>query len=181
MPRIQPVQVTEAQGKSKQLLESVQKALGMVPNMLKTLGHSPAALSAYLNFSQALGTALNPALREQLSLAIAGANSCNYCASAHTTLGGKAGLDEAEMMNNLLGESADTQTRAALRFAQSVISKRGLVSDQDIKDVRSAGFGDPQIVEIISVVALNIFTNYLNHVADTEIDFPVVKALQPRA
>lgn len=181
MPRIQPVQVSEAQGKSRQLLEGVQKGLGMVPNLLKTLGQSPAALAAYLNFSQALSGALNPTLREQLALAIAGANSCNYCASAHTALGARAGLDSTEMTANLQSQSANSHTHAALRFAQSIVNKRGLVSDQDLNDIRSAGYGDAQIVEIISVVALNIFTNYLNHVADTEIDFPVVETSQATA
>jgi len=175
MPRIQPVQVSETQGKSRELLEGVQKGLGMVPNLLKTLGHSPAALAAYHGISQALGGALDPALREQLSLAIAGVNSCDYCASAHTALGAKAGLKADEMAANLQGQSASDQAGAALRFAQSIVRKQGRVSDQDLHDVRAGGYSDAQIVEIVSVVALNILTNYLNHVADTEIDFPVVE------
>ncbi len=175
MPRIQPIQVTEADDKTRKLLEGVQRALGMVPNMMKTMGHSPAALSAYLNFSGALSTALNPALREQISLAIAGANHCNYCASAHTALGANAGVDADEMASNLRGESADAKTLAAIRFAQAVIDTRGFVRDQDLADIRDAGYSDAQIVEIIALVSLNLFTNYFNHIAETEIDFPVVE------
>lgn len=175
MSRIQPVQVTEAEGKARQLLEGVQKGLGMVPNMIKALGHSPASLSAYLGFSQTLGTTLNASLREQIALTIAGVNNCSYCASAHTALGSKAGIERDELAANLRGQSGDDKTQAALRFAASVVRNKGWVSDEDLSDVRSAGYSEGDIVDIVALVALNIFTNYFNHVADTDIDFPVVE------
>jgi uncharacterized peroxidase-related enzyme len=174
MQRIQPIQVTEAPAKSRQLLESVQQAMGMVPNLMKTLAQSPAALAGYLNLNQALGGALTGPLREQIALAVAGINGCDYCASAHCAIGAKVGVNSAELAANLHGDSQDGQTRAALKFAGAVVEKRGEVSDGDLDDVRAAGYGDSQIAEIVAVVALNIFTNYFNHVAATEIDFPVV-------
>ena len=176
MPRIQPVRVGDAEGKSRQLLEDVQRGLGLVPNLLKTMAQSPAVLGGYLGFSQALAGALTPALREQIALTVAGANQCDYCASAHTALGAKAGLSADELTANLRGESAESRTGAALRFARAVVEKRGFVSDDDLAKARAAEFGDAEIAEIVAVVALNTFTNYFNHVADTEIDFPVVKA-----
>ncbi|QDU72546.1 carboxymuconolactone decarboxylase family protein [Mucisphaera calidilacus] len=181
MARITPVQVAQAQGNTKQLLEGVQKGLGMVPNMMKTMAQSSAALGAYLNFSQALATALNPRLREQIALAVAGINNCSYCASAHTALGSKAGVDNTELAANLQGRSEDPKTQAALRFARAIVIKQGWVSDDELADIREAGYADQQIVEIVAVVALNLFTNYFNHVADTEIDFPVVETADAAA
>lgn len=177
MPRIEPVQPTQANEKSKKLLDGVQRGLGMVPNLFKTFAHSSAALSGYLNFSQALSGALTPALREQIAIAVAGVNGCDYCASAHTMLGGNAGIAREELTANLSGKSSDEKTQAALTFAVAVVEHKGRVTDADLERVKAAGYSDAHVVEIVSVVALNLFTNYLNHVADTEIDFPVVETI----
>lgn len=176
MARIQPIQVAEAADESRQLMEGVQRGMGMVPNLLKTLAQSPAALKSYLEFSRALHAALTPQLREQIALAVAGANGCSYCASAHHALGHKAGVEEDEMTANLRGESSNARTRAALQFALALVNKRGRVSTEDLNQVHAAGYGDPQVAEIIAVVALNLFTNYFNHVAETDIDFPYFDA-----
>ena len=174
MTRIQPVQPTQANEKTQKLLDGVQRGLGMVPNMFKTLAHSSAALSGYLNFNQALGGALTPTLREQIALAVAGINGCDYCASAHTLLGRNAGVSDEELAANLAGQSSDERTQAALSFARAVVENQGRVADTDLAQIKAAGFTDADIVEIVSVVALNVFTNYFNLVADTEIDFPIV-------
>jgi len=174
MPRIEPVQITQAQGKTRQLFDGVQNALGMVPNMMKTMGQSPAVLGAYLGFSQALGGTLDARLREQIALAIAGANRCDYCASAHTLLGAKAGVEAEELARNLRGQSADAKANAAIQFAQAIVTQHGHVTDADLDVVRDAGYDQAQIVEIVALAALNIFTNYFNHVAQPEIDFPFV-------
>ena len=178
MQRIQPIQITEAPQKSRQLLEGVQRAMGMIPNLMKTLAQSPAALSGYLSLNQALDSALTGPLREQIALAVAGINDCRYCASAHCAIGAKVGVDSDELAANLIGDSQDSQTHAVLQFARAIVEKRGQVSDEDLDDIRAAGYGDPQIAEIVAVVALNIFTNYFNHVAATDIDFPVVETAQ---
>ena len=175
MSRIQPVQPTQANDKSRQLLEGVQRGLGMVPNMFKTLAHSPAGLAGYLNFNQALSSALTPALREQIALAVAGFNGCDYCASAHTLLGSNAGIADEELNANLAGESSDDRTQAGLTFALAIVEHHGRVTDNDLELVKAAGFTDAEIVEIVAVVALNVFTNYFNHVAETEVDFPLVE------
>lgn len=174
MPRIEPLRVSEADGESKRLFESIQRDLGMVPNLLRTLGLSPAALGAYVSLTRALSRALEAPLREQIALTVAGTNRCDYCASAHTALGTKAGLDAEELTANLRGDSADAKVRAALEFSRAIVEERGHVSNEQLSHVRSAGYSDAEIVEIVAVVALNLFTNYLNHVASTEVDFPHV-------
>jgi len=174
MTRIQPLQPTQANEKTQKLLDGVQRGLGMVPNMFKTLAHSSAGLSGYLNFNQALGGALSPTLREQIALAVANINGCDYCASAHTLLGRNAGISEAELTANLAGQSSDERTQAALSFARAIVEQRGHVTDTELAQIKEAGFTESDIVEIVSVVALNVFTNYFNLVAEPEIDFPFV-------
>src|SRR5258707_7778791 len=98
MPRITPVQPADATGKAKQLLDAVQAKLGLTPNLMKTLATSPAALEAYLNFGAALaGGGFDARLREQIAVAVAQANSCEYCLAAHTALGQLAGLKPEEI------------------------------------------------------------------------------------
>ena len=182
MARIRPVDPTVAEGKARDLLGGVQKALGTVPNMMKTMAHSPAVLQAYLGFSQVLGGGkLSARLREQIALAVAGENHCEYCASAHAYLGGKLGVDRHEAAANICGSSSDPKVSAALEFARVVVAKRGWVGDTDVQRLRDAGYGDAELVEILATVALNVFTNYFNHVAQTEVDFPKVDLAVPAA
>ena len=145
-------------------------------NFLHLLANSPAALQGYLACAGALSQGqLTPRQRELLALAIAEINGAKYCLSAHYALARKLGLDDNEIRAARRATSADRQTHAMLRFAQSVALQRGEISDADFQSLRLAGFTDSLIAEIVSNIALNIFTNYFNCVARTEVDFPVLK------
>jgi uncharacterized peroxidase-related enzyme len=162
---------------SKPILEAVKKQLGVVPNMFRLIARSPAALQGFTANNGALAKTLDVKTRERIALAVAEVNGCDYCLSAHTYLGlNLAKLGAEEIALNRKGESADAKANAAVRFAAKVARERGRVAGADIQDVRDAGFDDRQIVEIIAVTAENIFTNLLNIVAETDIDFPVVRA-----
>lgn len=165
---------------SQPLLDAVHKQLGVVPNLMKLVGNSPAALEGYLNLNTALGKGMiNAKTRERIALAIAEINGCSYCLSAHTYLGKNvAKLDDTEIAANRNGTSADPKAAAAVHFASRVALKRGHVSDTDVSAVKAAGYNDAEIVEIVLHVALNTLTNYVNEVAQTEIDFPYVKPNQ---
>ncbi|MCC7304831.1 MAG: peroxidase-related enzyme [Alphaproteobacteria bacterium] len=177
MPRIQPVDPAKAQGKAKEYLDGIQAKLGATPNIFKTFAHSPAVGEFYANGSAALGkSTLSAGLREQLALTVAGANACNYCASAHTAIGKKLGVAEDELPINLTAQSKDKKTQAALTFAKKMVDTKANLSDSDVKAVKDAGYTDAEVLEIIAVVAFNIFTNYFNHIVDTEVDFPKVEA-----
>ena len=179
MPRIPtPAAITDAPAASRPLLEAVKKQLGIVPNLFRLVANSPAALQGYLGLSGALGKgALPAATRERIALAVAEINGCNYCLSAHTYLGKNfAKLDDAEITANRNGASNDPKADAAVRFAAKVARERGHVSDDDVRAVKLAGYDDAQVIEIVLHVALNTWTNYINEVAKTDIDFPVVTA-----
>lgn len=176
MPRIQPLDANTVTGHTQELLQAVKAKLGATPNMMRTLAVAPSALEAYLGFSGALakGT-LGPKTREAIALAVGQANRCQYCISAHTLLAGKAGLADAEITAARTGESADPKLAATLRLSLEINNKHGHIPDADFAAARNAGLSDAEIIEVIGVVSLNIFTNYFNHVADPAIDFPVVK------
>ena len=162
---------------SKPILDAVHQQLGVVPNLFRLIALSPAALQGFTANNGALGKALDVKTRERIALAVAQINGCDYCLSAHSYLGlNLAKITPEEIALNRQGKSGDQKADAAVRLAVKIVQERGRVDAADIQAVRAAGFSDGQIVEIVAVAAENIFTNMLNLVADTEIDFPVVRA-----
>lgn len=177
MSRLNAPEPTNAPEGSRAILDAVHKQLGVVPNLYRVISNSPAALTGFAGNSAALSKTLDVRTRERIALAVAQVNGCSYCLSAHTYLGlNLAKLSAEEVALNRQGTSGDAKAAAAVGFATKVAQARGHVSDGDVQSVRAAGFDDAQIVEIIAVVAENFFTNLLNELAKTEIDFPVVQA-----
>lgn len=175
MSRIALLTADQAQPDSRQLLNQIQQAFGATPNMFKAVAHSPAALKSMWSAFGALGAGtLDTQLGEQIAVAVAERNACEYCLAAHTALGRRAGASAQEMRDAQLGESSDPRTAAALRFALQVVEGRGQVSASDVTALRDAGFSDEHIVEIVAHVALNLFTNYVNVVFAVPVDFPAV-------
>lgn len=178
MSRIPTINPSQATGKARDLLDGVQAKLGMTPNLMRAMANSPAALEAYLQFSGALGQGELPAKnREQIALAVAEANSCDYCLSAHSAIGKSVGLSKEQIRDARTGAASDPKSNAILQLTKHLIEKRGLLSNDDLAAARNAEVNDAEIAEIVANTALNIFTNYFNHVAETEIDFPAAEKL----
>lgn len=178
MVRLKTITNQEADTKALGLLDGIQKKLGKTPNMMRIMANSPTVLEAYLGFSSTLGKGSLPAkLREQIALTVGEANQCGYCLAAHSALGRMAGLSDEDIADSRRGTSPDRKTEAALVFAQKVVKDRGFVADEDIESLRNVGFDDGAITEIVANVALNLFTNYFNHITDAEVDFPEAKEL----
>jgi uncharacterized peroxidase-related enzyme len=171
-----PASIDASPAAAQPLLEAVKKEIGAAPNLFRVLANSPAALEGYLGLNGALAKGqLDAKTRERIAIAVAELNGCSYCLSAHTYLGKNvAKLDDAEITANRSGASNDIKADAAVRFAVKVVNARGHVGDADVAEVKAAGYDDAQIVEIVLHVALNTLTNYVNEVAKTEIDFPLV-------
>ena len=162
---------------SKPILDAVHRQLGTVPNMFRLIALSPAVLQGFTGNNGALAKTLDVRTRERIALAVAQVNGCDYCLSVHSYLGlNLAKITPEEVALNRKGQSADAKANVAVSFATKVVRERGHITEADIKGVRDAGFSDGQIVEILAVTAENIFTNVLNVVAETDIDFPVVRA-----
>ena len=178
MTRLAAIDPTKATGSTKQLFDGVQAKLGAVPNMVRVMANSPVMLRGYLGLNGALAAgSLGAPLREQIALAVAEANGCDYCLAAHTTLGTGAGLSESEIAAARRGTAADPKHAAALRLAVALVEGRGRGAAAELSRVRAAGYTDGAIAEIVAEVALNVLTNYLNILAQTEIDFPRAKPL----
>lgn len=178
MARVQVINPQTATGDAKALLDAVQAQLGVTPNFIRILANSPKALEGFLGLYGALGGAsLDKATQERIALAVAEGNSCEYCVSAHTAIGRHAGLSNDEMALNRKGSSADAKPAAIVAFAKALNDNLGEITTAEFDAARTAGLTDAEIVEVISVVALNIFTNIIGKATRVEIDFPKVSLL----
>lgn len=181
MSRVQAVDPTTATGAAKHLLDAVQAQLGVTPNFLRVLANSPKALEGFLGlYGAAGGFSIDNATQERIALAVAESNACQYCVSAHTAIGRRAGLTDGEIHLNRRGTSGDVKAAAAVAFAKSVNDGVGAVTAAEFDSARTAGLTDGEIVEIISTVALNFYTNILGKAALVDIDFPKVALLDAK-
>ena len=178
MTRLKTVSPESATGKTKELYTIIKGRLGVVPNMMQTMGNSSAFLQGYLSLGDALGAGtLGAEIGELIALTVAEANGCNYCLSAHTYISANlVKIERGIIEAGRNAESRDPKINAILKFARIVVDKKGRVNDSDVATLKETGVTEGEIGEIIGHVALNILTNYFNIVAKTEIDFPVVEA-----
>lgn len=176
MSRIPLVNPADTTAERQAILSEIHAAFGATPNMFRAVANSPAALKSMWGAFGALGGGTLPTqLGEQVAVAIANRNACEYCLAAHTVLGRKAGASAEEMSEAQDGRSDDPKTAAALRFALAVVERRGQVEASEVEALRAVGFDDGEIVELLAHVALNLFTNYVNVALDVPVDFPAVR------
>lgn len=165
----------EVSTNNQAIFDNLNKALGFVPNLYATYAHSDTALENYLNFANAK-TSLSVKEKEVVNLAVSQVNNCIYCLSAHTAIGKMNGLSEEETEENRKGKASEEKVQVGLQFAQSITKNRGNVTSEEIKAFKEAGYNDSDVLEVVLNVVANTLTNYVNHIAETEIDFPKVEA-----
>ncbi|RMH27270.1 MAG: carboxymuconolactone decarboxylase family protein [Planctomycetota bacterium] len=179
MPRLKNIDPASAPGPVKEIFDGPLK--GKHFNIFKAMANSTAALKAYLGLAGAVGgpdALLTAAEREVIQLVVGEANGCGYCVAAHTALGKGAGLTEEQTVAARQGSvPGDARLDALAKFTAALVEKKGWVTDEDVAALRDAGFNDGHIAEVVANFALATFTNYFNHVNETEVDFPAAPAL----
>lgn len=175
MKQIQKISPETASKTVKASMVMVSKKLGRVPNMYQVMANSPAVLDAYVKFNGALSVGtLGSKMTELIALATAESNSCSYCLSAHTYLGSKVGLTETQMLEGRTFQSRDEKMNIGLTFAKKMLETPKEVASKDIEQLRDVGYTDGDILEIVANVTRNIFTNSINIISETEVDWPVI-------
>ena len=176
MPRIAPISIENAPEGARPILESINGALGRVPNLLATLGNSPAAIQSYVKQKEAIKAgSLGDQIGESIAIAMASFSSCGYCASAHDAIGKMTGLSDDERDLNRKGEASDPKAQAAIDLARAIVGTRGYASDEAFAAAQAGELNDSEILEVLAITMFNLYTNYANHFLETENDFPVVE------
>ncbi|MAT70553.1 MAG: peroxidase [Planctomycetaceae bacterium] len=173
MQRISSVAPASATGRVRELFDQLEQAFGAVPNTAQVMANSPAVLESFVAFANAMsGVGIGGKLHNQVKLSTSETNACEYCTSILSAVAPSAGLSADDVVAGRTASADDARTDAALKFAAAVLDTGGNVSDAQLQAVRDQGFGDAEIVEIVTSVVLGCFTNFLNNVADTELDVP---------
>ena len=180
MQRITALNPDTTTGKSKDMFNVINGKLGMVPNMMRTMGNSPAVLNGYLSFGGALAeSSIGSKLGELIALTVANINGCGYCNAAHSFIGEKlVGIDSNSINAAKEGKASDSKIQTALTFVRLLVVKKGRVSEADVESLKKAGFSEAAITEIIAHTGYNIFTNYFNEALDVVLDFPEVELIE---
>ncbi|MFK7788404.1 MAG: carboxymuconolactone decarboxylase family protein [Phycisphaeraceae bacterium] len=179
MPRIQPLSDDQATGQAADLFGAITQKVGKVPNLYRTLGQAPSVLAGLLQLGETLdGGSLSAPVKEQIALRVANRNGCDYCESAHTAIGQMVGLSEEQTVDAREGNANDDKAQAVLHLVDAILEREGFVTDDQLEIAREAGLSDAEVLEVTAQVIKNFFTNFVNHIAQTEVDFPAVKALQ---
>jgi len=176
MTEFNQVEIEEATGKTKELYDGITKAFGGVPNLFKMLGSTPDMLHAVLQLnSSTTAGKLSAKDVEQIALTVSSVNQCNYCVATHVAVGSQFKIPEAELMNNIQAISDNPKMSAILTFTKEATLNRGKVSDKTVNTLREFGIDNSTIIEILGVVGLYTFLNYLNHLTQPVIDFPIIE------
>jgi uncharacterized peroxidase-related enzyme len=182
MSRIAIPSRDEVHPDTQPVLDAAHKLLGFVPNLHRLMSLNPPALQGWAQLQGQLAKTLDAKTRDSIALAVSEVDGCNYCLAAHSYIAGNfAKMSPEEIALNRQGRSQDSKRGAAVHFARNLVEARGKVADGDLAAVRGAGFSDGDSIAIIALSAQFLFTNFMNNVADTEIDFPMVESAQNAA
>jgi uncharacterized peroxidase-related enzyme len=180
MSTFHPVDPNTADADAKAAFDLVQSAFGGIPNLMKMLAIAPNVLKGIMAFNQEVtGGELETSLVEQVALLASGINQCEYCVAVHVHVGQQAGLSRDELICNLQGESSDPKSQAVLNFTRAVVNNRGQVDPSLVNTLREQGLSDKAILEIVGVIGLYTFLNYVKHLTQPALDFPGVEEFQP--
>jgi uncharacterized peroxidase-related enzyme len=163
---------------SQEIFDSITKRMGKVPNLYATIGYSASALQGILNFEEAFNySAFNAKEREALYLVVSQVNNCDYCLAAHSMIAGMRGFSKEEIINFRKGLANDAKLNAALQFAKAITENKGKVNDNIKEAFFEAGYDEAALMELIGLVTVRTFTNYVYGLTQIPIDFPVVEKI----
>ena len=177
MSRLTTIRPEEATGAAAEVFAKIKKTVGKVPNTYATVGtHTPEALSAALAFDAAVAAStLGKADIEVIKLAVSEYVGCDYCVAAHTLMGKLAGLSADDMKQVRAGvATGDAKRDALVTYVRTLVGTRGTVPEAVVDAVRAAGYTERHVIEINLAIASITFTNLVNRVNDTTLDFPTV-------
>jgi len=178
MKKLEVLNRDQVAPETAEIFDGLKSKLGMVPNLYATAAHSHYGLTALLQLGETLKRGnLSDKEVEAVALAVAQSNKCQYCLSAHTAIGKMLGFSEDETLELRSGDISDTKLKALTVLAKEITTTRGFPSDEAVSNFFEVGYSKGALVDVIGLVALNTFTNYVNHIAGTEVDFPAVREL----
>jgi uncharacterized peroxidase-related enzyme len=159
---------------SQVLFDVLQKRMGKVPNLYATMGYSPFALQSFMNLDDTLSKGVfNPKEREAIALVVSEVNSCAYCLAGHTLAAVKRGFTQEETLDIRKGKVNDAKLNAVIQLAKSITEGKGKPESQYLTNFYEAGFDEAALMDMVGLIVVRIFTNYVFALTEVPIDFPL--------
>lgn len=179
MKTLKPLTLEEANENSQTIFNVVKGKIGMLPNLYATMGVSDKLLGGFLTFTETLksGEFTNKEY-EAIALATSQANGCEYCLSAHTTIGKMNGFSEEDTIALRTNTIDDFKLNALVTLTSEFVNLKGHPSQTAIDNFLNAGYNKAAFTELIGVVALTTITNTIYHNGGFDIDFPKAKSIE---
>ncbi len=154
------------------ILEDIEKKFGFVPNLAREMAASPQILELYFKGNQFLDkSVLCESEKQMVMLLVSIFNECIYCQAAHTAGAIRAEIKKKEIEVLKLGQELSTERGKALCLAtRLLLTKKGCLSQDNLRELEKRGVDRRQLFEIIGIISLKTISNYINHIAGTEID-----------
>lgn len=174
--RLEPVTLEGTDGIVHEILSRTKKGLGMIPNMYAGMANNPSLLDsytyAYHSFRDRSG--FSPQEQEIIFLSVAVENGCEYCVAAHSFIADRMSKVPAEITDAIRNgtEINDEKLSTLSRFTRTVTATRGNLSAADLNSFYEAGYTEKDVLGVITGVGVKTFSNYFNHVFNTEVDQP---------
>ncbi|MCK0114910.1 carboxymuconolactone decarboxylase family protein [Gelidibacter sp. F63206] len=168
----------EVSSNNQEIFDNLEKAVGFVPNLYATIAYSDTALESYLQFQNAK-TSLSKKEKEVINLIVSQVNGCNYCLSAHTTIGKMNGFTDEQILELRQGYfSTNEKFDALVKVAKAITINKGKVDDATLENYFNAGYSKGTLVDVILAVGDKVIMNYLHNLTQIDIDFPVAQELE---
>lgn len=171
---MKPLEISEAKSPAKEILEGIQSKMGAVPNLFIVMANNPSLLSAYTKSDETFRADSGFTSQEQevILISIAIYNGCTYCVAAHSFIAKNQSDVSPEILDALRSQKQlpDPKLEALSKFGISVAKERGYPTKEATSALTEAGFTDAHIAGVITAVGMKSMSNYINHIAETEVD-----------
>lgn len=170
--------INEVSPEAQVTFANLQKISGKVPNLYATIGHSANALNSYMAYvhAQAKGT-FHGKEREAVYLIVSQLNGCEYCLASHTLSAVKFGWKEEETLLLRAGTFPDKKWQVIYQVIKSVIEHKGEVGEELLTAFYGQGYTVAGLMDLVILINLMSFTNYVYRLTKIPIDFPLAKSI----
>ena len=163
---------------SQVIFKQMQKRMGKVPNLYATIGYSANALKGFMDFDAILARGVFHAKeREAVAVAVSEINHCEYCLAGHSLAAIKNGISEDELINIRKGHATDPKMNAVIQLAQEITKTQGNPAVEYLDNFYAAGYDEGALMELVGLVTVRIFTNYVFALTHIPVDFPAAAKL----
>ena len=164
MAFIHTIPPADAEGRVRELYQQAQDRFGYVPNWTQAFSLRPGVLDGWTGLLRSIQSNLSVRSYELATLAAARALRSSYCALAHGSVLADKVFDAATVASIAEGAPEtplEPGERAVMAFAEKVARSADQITSADIEVLRSHGYRDEEIFDLVAAAAARCFFSKL--------------------